>query len=69
MNGGVCGKFLQHVQALDQIGGNVRIGISDTGVGIDEELLPHIFERFRQGKGMNAGEGLGLGLRNRTRAR
>ena len=47
---------------IEQTGDTVRTRISDTGVGIDAELLPHIFERFRQGKGLNATEGLGLGL-------
>jgi signal transduction histidine kinase/ActR/RegA family two-component response regulator len=47
---------------IEQAGDSVRMHISDTGVGIDAELLPHIFERFRQGKGINEGEGLGLGL-------
>jgi PAS domain S-box-containing protein len=47
---------------IEQIGDTVRTRIRDTGVGIDAELLPHIFERFRQGKGLNATEGLGLGL-------
>jgi CheY-like chemotaxis protein/two-component sensor histidine kinase len=47
---------------IQQTGNEVRTRITDTGVGIDSELLPHIFERFHQGKGMNSTEGLGLGL-------
>jgi signal transduction histidine kinase/ActR/RegA family two-component response regulator len=42
----------------------VVVSIRDTGVGIDEELLPHIFEPFQQGAqelARTAG-GLGLGL-------
>ncbi|WP_373540941.1 chemotaxis protein CheB [Chamaesiphon sp.] len=41
-----------------------EIRVSDTGIGISAELLPHIFDRFRQGdNGTNkANQGLGLGL-------
>jgi len=37
------------------------ISVSDTGEGIDPELLPHVFEPFRQGRRGGQG-GLGLGL-------
>ena len=36
----------------------VRVEIMDNGVGISEEEMPHIFERFYKG----SGDGLGLGL-------
>ena len=39
------------------------IVIRDTGVGISPTLLPHVFDRFRQGKseaGRQRGVGLGL---------
>lgn len=42
----------------------VVIDVTDTGRGIHPDLLPHVFERFRQGEGEAAERqsGLGLGL-------
>jgi PAS domain S-box-containing protein len=44
--------------------GQASIEIADTGQGISPELLPHIFERFRQGDSSSTRRhgGLGLGL-------
>jgi signal transduction histidine kinase/CheY-like chemotaxis protein len=43
---------------------HVEITVSDTGIGIPPEFLPHVFERFRQADGGISRErgGLGLGL-------
>ncbi|MET0408357.1 MAG: ATP-binding protein [Hyphomicrobium sp.] len=45
-------------------GGMVTVTISDTGIGISAEQLPHIFDRFYQvdGSATRRHQGLGLGL-------
>jgi two-component system CheB/CheR fusion protein len=40
----------------------IVIKVSDTGIGIREGLLPHIFERFQQGESGTARHHTGLGL-------
>ncbi len=40
----------------------VRIEVIDDGVGITEDVLPHIFEPFFSTKDQGEGKGLGLGL-------
>jgi signal transduction histidine kinase len=49
---------------LGQADGQAEIRVEDTGMGIEPELLPHVFERFRQGDSSStrAHGGLGLGL-------
>ena len=42
--------------------GTIAIAVEDTGCGIAAELLPHLFEPFRQGQEPHAEGGLGLGL-------
>jgi CheY-like chemotaxis protein len=49
---------------LQRVNSHVEITVSDTGIGIREDFLPHLFERFRQGDSTTtrAHGGLGLGL-------
>ncbi|MGQ0763320.1 MAG: hybrid sensor histidine kinase/response regulator [Acidobacteriota bacterium] len=49
---------------LQRVNSHVELTISDTGPGIDEDLLPFIFDRFRQGDSTSTRKhgGLGLGL-------
>jgi PAS domain S-box-containing protein len=49
---------------LERINSHIEIAVSDTGVGIKPEFLPHVFERFRQAdqKTTRHHGGLGLGL-------
>jgi PAS domain S-box-containing protein len=49
---------------LETVDFHVELAVSDTGVGIPEEFLPYVFERFRQADAGATREhgGLGLGL-------
>ena len=49
---------------LERVNSHVEVAVSDTGIGISPEFLPHVFERFRQADAGIARErgGLGLGL-------
>ena len=49
---------------LQRINSHVEIVVSDTGVGIKSDFLPHVFDRFRQADGSTTRNygGLGLGL-------
>lgn len=49
---------------LERVNSHVEVSVSDTGMGIAPEFLPHVFERFRQADAgiARARSGLGLGL-------
>jgi len=50
--------------ALRRLDSHVEISVADTGIGIDPDFIPHLFERFRQGDASTTRNfgGLGLGL-------
>jgi signal transduction histidine kinase/ActR/RegA family two-component response regulator len=55
--GGIVSIALSHAEV------GVRLTVMDTGAGIRADLLPHVFERFRQGDSTSTKQaGLGLGL-------
>jgi signal transduction histidine kinase len=49
---------------LDRLSEHVRLRVTDTGQGIAPDLLPHVFDQFRQGESHSTRSygGLGLGL-------
>lgn len=55
------GRVRLEIERIDDF---VEIRVKDTGVGIKEEFLPHVFDRFRQADASSIRKfgGLGLGL-------
>ncbi len=50
--------------SVQSIGSHVEVSVADTGLGIDEGFLPHVFNRFsqRDSSSTRSVRGLGLGL-------
>lgn len=51
-----------HIEVRVTDGAGVSIEVSDNGPGIDDDVLPRVFDLFDQGGGRSPSEGLGLGL-------
>src|SRR5690606_34140919 len=49
---------------LERVNSHVEISVTDTGIGIHTDFIPHVFERFRQADAATTRRygGLGLGL-------
>ena len=47
---------------VEHVAQHFTITVSDTGKGIDQKELPHLFERFYQAQGSIGGTGIGLSL-------
>jgi PAS domain S-box-containing protein len=61
-------KYTEHGGSIRvttaQDGDDIHVSVSDTGIGIPADVLPHVFEMFMQGGSMHARSrgGLGIGL-------
>lgn len=55
-------KYTEKGTIVITVSGN-QVMVSDTGIGIPDELLPKLFERHVRGRGLHqAGEGIGLAI-------
>ncbi|MGK0272562.1 MAG: signal transduction histidine kinase [Cocleimonas sp.] len=63
--GNILGNAIKYTEQGDiaiTVSGN-QVCVSDTGIGIPDDLLPRLFERHVRGRGLNqAGEGIGLAI-------
>jgi signal transduction histidine kinase/ActR/RegA family two-component response regulator len=60
--GGTIRVSAEIVATAPPAAAQVKLRISDTGIGISAELLPHVFELFVQGDRGSSDPGLGIGL-------
>ena len=63
--GGRISLSVKKTPAQNEVGSNIVISVTDTGCGIQEADLPHLFDRFYQGKlndSSKGGSGIGLHL-------
>jgi len=60
-----CGGLIRVETEVDELTGTVRVSVSDTGVGIPEDELEYVFDKFYRveaNKSQAKGTGLGLSL-------
>lgn len=48
--------------SVESVGSNVEVVVADTGLGIDAEFLPRVFDRFTQDDSSSTRQARGLGL-------
>ncbi len=60
--GGSVTVSLQRVQAADGLAEEIQVQVADTGIGIPEEALPHLFEEFYRAPNAKALDEVGTGL-------
>jgi signal transduction histidine kinase len=60
--GGSVTVSLQRVQAADGLSEEIQVQVADTGIGIPEAALPHLFEEFYRAPNAKALDEVGTGL-------